>query len=59
MLLKRRSKSLKDLVVTLKEYRDNINIEETIEGDEDRDPSEAEVQKGILGNLVEWLESVA
>ncbi|GAA5966706.1 hypothetical protein JCM3765_007605 [Sporobolomyces pararoseus] len=63
MLLKRRDKSLKDLVVTLKEYRDNINIEELGgEGQEDlseREPSEAEVQKGILGNLVEWLESVA
>ncbi|GAA5882380.1 hypothetical protein JCM16303_004097 [Sporobolomyces ruberrimus] len=66
MLLSRRSKSLKDLVGVLAEYRDNINVSQ-VEGEEsgtgekegDKEPTEAEVQKGILGQLVEWLESVA
>lgn len=66
MLLSRRSKSLKDLVGVLAEYRDNINVSQ-VEGEEsgtgekegEKEPTEAEVQKGILGQLVEWLESVA
>lgn len=61
MLLSRRSKSLKDLVQILSEYRENINTTTTEDEDkeEEREPTEAEVQKGILGSLVEWLESVA
>lgn len=68
MLLSRRSKSLKDLVNVLAEYRDNINVGEVDEDDRGPEseaavemtaPTEGEVQRGILAQLVEWLDSVA
>ncbi|GAA5942385.1 beta-catenin-like protein 1 [Sporobolomyces koalae] len=66
MLLSRRSLALKNLVGVLQEYRDNIDTEEE-QGqpaqdqleEPEREPTEALVQKGILTELVAWLDSVA
>ncbi|CEQ39227.1 SPOSA6832_00757 [Sporobolomyces salmonicolor] len=65
MLLSRRDKSLKDTVAVLSEYRDNINVDGTAGAapgeikEEDREPTEGEMQRAILDELVRYLESIA
>ncbi|GAA5864687.1 hypothetical protein JCM1840_002201 [Sporobolomyces johnsonii] len=65
MLLSRRDKSLKDTVAVLSEYRDNINVDDAAQvasgeiGEEDRAPTEGEMQRAILDELVRYLESIA
>jgi len=59
MLLSRRGKGLKDLVGVLREYSGNIELPERKEDEEEREPTESEVQKGVLEGLTEFLESVA
>lgn len=59
MLLSRRGKGLKDLVGVLREYSGNIQLSERGEEEGEREPTESEVQKGVLEGLTEFLESVA
>lgn len=56
-MLDRRSKSFKDIVATLKVYRDNITEETPASDAKDVDGQEAApTQKEILGHLIEFLE---
>ena len=57
MLLSRRDKSLRDVVLVLDEYRDNIGVDEDLP--EDAPPSEGEERRAILDQLARYLESVA
>ncbi|BGP37572.1 hypothetical protein JCM10449v2_001489 [Rhodotorula kratochvilovae] len=57
MLLSRRDKSLRDVVLVLDEYRDNIGVDEDLP--EDAPPTEGEERRAILDQLARYLESVA
>ncbi|GAA6003520.1 hypothetical protein JCM10207_000372 [Rhodosporidiobolus poonsookiae] len=64
MLLARQDKSLRDLVVVLDEYRDNIGdlgAPEPENGEEqpDRPPTEGDERRAILEQLAGYLQSVA
>ncbi|GAA6061447.1 hypothetical protein JCM10212_002028 [Sporobolomyces blumeae] len=71
MILSRESKSLRNLIDTLAEYRDNIAIDPTdleprgakTEGEEQEEQesamTEGELQRAILDQLVQYLEGVA
>lgn len=61
MLLSRRDQSLRDVVAVLDEYASNIGDGDAAGADrpEDAPPTEGEERRAILGELAQYLESVA